>query len=59
VHLQPAFRWLGYTAGDFPVAETAAAEVLSLPLYPGITAAQQERVIDELVKALRAVGGSA
>jgi dTDP-4-amino-4,6-dideoxygalactose transaminase len=59
VHLQPAFRWLGHTAGDFPVAETAAAEVLSLPLYPGITAAQQERVIDELVKALRAAGGSA
>jgi dTDP-4-amino-4,6-dideoxygalactose transaminase len=53
VHLQPGFRWLGYAAGDFPVAEAAAAQVLSLPLYPGITAGQQERVAAELSKALR------
>ena len=57
VHLQPGFRWLGHAAGDFPVAEAAAAQLLSLPLYPGITAAQQERVVDELANALRAAGG--
>jgi dTDP-3-amino-3,4,6-trideoxy-alpha-D-glucose transaminase len=34
VHLQPAFRDLGHEAGDFPMAEAAAHEVLSLPLYP-------------------------
>jgi dTDP-4-amino-4,6-dideoxygalactose transaminase len=44
VHLQPAYRDLGYTAGDFPVAETAAGEVLSLPLFPEMTEAQQEEV---------------
>lgn len=52
VHLQPAFRHLGHVAGDFPVAEAAAGELLSIPLFPGITAAQQERVVEALEKAL-------
>ena len=38
------------------MAEAAAAEILSLPLFPGITAAQQERVVDALRKALRLSG---
>lgn len=44
VHLQPAYANLGYAAGDFPVAERAAAEVLSLPLYPELSAAAVQRV---------------
>jgi len=44
LHLQPAYRDLGYSAGDFPVAETVAGEVLSLPLFPEMTDAQQEEV---------------
>jgi dTDP-4-amino-4,6-dideoxygalactose transaminase len=44
VHLSPAFRGLGYARGDFPVAEALAREGLSLPLYPGISASQVERV---------------
>ncbi|PKP67743.1 MAG: erythromycin biosynthesis sensory transduction protein eryC1 [Alphaproteobacteria bacterium HGW-Alphaproteobacteria-8] len=34
VHLQPAYAFLGYRAGDFPVAEALAADILSLPIYP-------------------------
>lgn len=52
IHLQGAFRDLGYTKGDFPVAERACREILSLPIYPGITAQQQERVVEELRRAL-------
>lgn len=44
VHLQPAYRDLGYSPGDFPVAEEVAREVLSLPLYPEMTDAQVEGV---------------
>jgi dTDP-4-amino-4,6-dideoxygalactose transaminase len=44
VHLQPAYANLGYRRGDFPESERAADEVLSLPLYPEMTAAALERV---------------
>jgi len=52
IHLQGAFHHLGQRAGAFPVAEAAAAEVLSLPIFPGITAADQERVVQALRAAL-------
>jgi dTDP-4-amino-4,6-dideoxygalactose transaminase len=45
LHLQPAFAELGGRKGDFPVAERAAGEVLSLPLFPEMTDAQAEAVI--------------
>ncbi len=53
IHLQGAFRDLGYSMGDFPVAERAAREILSLPMYPHITRVQQERVVEALEQALR------
>jgi dTDP-4-amino-4,6-dideoxygalactose transaminase len=40
VHLQPAYRDLGYSKGDFPIAEQVAAEVLSLPMFPELTVEQ-------------------
>ncbi|MBW2419508.1 MAG: DegT/DnrJ/EryC1/StrS family aminotransferase [Deltaproteobacteria bacterium] len=53
-HLQGAYADLGYREGSFPVAEAAAREILSLPLFPGISAEQQERVVGVLKEALRA-----
>ena len=45
LHLQPALRYLGYREGDFPVTEQAARENLALPLWAGIGADVQERVV--------------
>lgn len=52
IHLQGAFKHLGHRAGDFPVAEAAAAEILSLPLFAEITPQQQQQVSDALRKAV-------
>jgi dTDP-4-amino-4,6-dideoxygalactose transaminase len=52
VHRLPAFSGLGLAAGSMPVAERLAAETLSLPMFPGITADQQQRVADALRRAL-------
>jgi dTDP-4-amino-4,6-dideoxygalactose transaminase len=47
-HLQPCFADLGYQAGAFPVAERACQEVVALPIFPGLTEAQQEHVVDRI-----------
>lgn len=49
-HLAEAYQYLGYKKGDFPIAEQYADEVLSLPIYNGITEEEQEYVIDILNK---------
>ena len=46
MHLQPAAAGLGYAPGDFPMAERAAGRILSLPLFPSMSHAQQDRVAD-------------
>ncbi|MBV8172595.1 MAG: DegT/DnrJ/EryC1/StrS family aminotransferase [Candidatus Eremiobacteraeota bacterium] len=48
LHLQPVHRELGYSAGDFPEAEAAARGVLSLPMFPELSAGDQDTVIDRL-----------
>jgi dTDP-4-amino-4,6-dideoxygalactose transaminase len=45
LHLQPCFAYLGYRAGQLPESERASREVLSLPVYPELTRAQQDEVI--------------
>ena len=44
LHLQPAYAFLGYRAGDFPVSEEACATVLSLPLHGGLSDADADFV---------------
>jgi dTDP-4-amino-4,6-dideoxygalactose transaminase len=54
VHLTPAMAQFGAGKGSMPVSEKAAGEILSLPIYPGITVEQQERVADVVRTALHA-----
>lgn len=49
-HLQPAFHHLGYQPGDFPVAEQLSQEILSLPMYPGMTTTQLEYVVETITR---------
>ena len=48
LHLQPAYAYLGYAEGSFPVSERAAKEVLSLPMFPELTTDQVERIASEV-----------
>ena len=48
LHLQECFRDAGYRAGDMPVTERVAAEVISIPVYPELTPAMQERVVEAI-----------
>ena len=48
LHLQKAYEEMKYGRNSFPVAERAAEEIVSLPMFPTLTAAQQARVADEI-----------
>jgi dTDP-4-amino-4,6-dideoxygalactose transaminase len=58
LHLQNAYAGLGYRAGGFPTAETVAPEIVSLPMFPGLKADQQERVV-QAVPVLRVTAATA
>lgn len=48
LHLQEAYKELGYKKGDFPVAESVSAEILSIPMFPHISAEQVKYVCNTL-----------
>jgi dTDP-4-amino-4,6-dideoxygalactose transaminase len=48
LHMQKAYSWLNYSAEDFPVTSRVAAEIVSLPMFPQLTAEQQARVAAEV-----------
>ena len=52
LHLQPSLRFLGYEAGSLPATEQVGTENFSLPLWPGIPAEAQERVVDVVRSAV-------
>jgi UDP-2-acetamido-2-deoxy-ribo-hexuluronate aminotransferase len=52
LHEQPVFAHCGYTPGDFPAAEKAAREVISLPMHPFLTESEQNRVVESVRKLL-------
>jgi dTDP-4-amino-4,6-dideoxygalactose transaminase len=49
LHMQKAYASLAYTPGDFPVAIAAASQIVSLPMFPGLTVDQQARVTAEVL----------
>lgn len=51
-HLQPGFQYLEYEAGQFPVAEQLSRDILSLPMYPGLTLEQVDRVVGAIASAV-------
>jgi dTDP-4-amino-4,6-dideoxygalactose transaminase len=53
LHRQPCLAYLGYQEGDFPVSEEASRSVLALPMFPELTADQQQRVIQSCKGFLR------
>ena len=58
LHLQKAYKHLGYRQGDFPVSEEAASQILSLPMFPGLTYGQQDRIAQQVLDFVYCETGS-
>ena len=54
IHLQPYYRNLGFGPGDFPNAERYYEEAITLPLFAGLTDAEQDEVVECLRQAIGA-----
>ncbi|GAA4388239.1 DegT/DnrJ/EryC1/StrS family aminotransferase [Hymenobacter koreensis] len=59
VHTQPAYRYLGYREGQFPVAEQLCGTVLSLPIHPGLVADQIDRIAEVILAFMGGATGVA
>lgn len=53
IHFQPYYQQLGFKKGDFPNAETYYQQCISIPLFPSLSAPDQQKIISEIRKALR------
>jgi dTDP-4-amino-4,6-dideoxygalactose transaminase len=58
LHLQKAYQCLGYRKGDFPIVERIASEIISLPMYPHLTRAQQGQVVNSVSECIQRLGAS-
>ena len=58
LHEQPVFASLGYEWGDFPESERASREVISLPMHPYLTEAEQDKVIAAVMKHAQSTGST-
>jgi dTDP-4-amino-4,6-dideoxygalactose transaminase len=56
LHLQKAYKSLAYELGDFPVCEKAAERIVSLPIFPGLSEADQTRVVHAVVRSAQCTG---
>jgi dTDP-4-amino-4,6-dideoxygalactose transaminase len=56
MHLQECFADLGHRAGQFPESEKAALNTLALPVYPEVTAAQKQRVVEAIASCYQKMG---
>jgi dTDP-4-amino-4,6-dideoxygalactose transaminase len=56
LHMQKAYSSLGYGPGAFPVCERVAERIVSLPMFPGLTEAEQKRVVQAVVKSVQHAG---
>jgi dTDP-4-amino-4,6-dideoxygalactose transaminase len=54
LHLQNAYKALGFTTGDFPIAERMAAEIISLPMFPQLSADQLSSIVNEVASFVSA-----
>ena len=57
LHLQTAYAGLAYSKGDFPVAENISEHILSLPMYPSLSASDQKKVVENLKIAIKSLPG--
>jgi dTDP-4-amino-4,6-dideoxygalactose transaminase len=58
LHRQDCFQYLGYGPGDLPETDRAAAEVLALPIFPELTADEQQTVVDRIAAFYRKASGA-
>jgi dTDP-4-amino-4,6-dideoxygalactose transaminase len=57
LHLQKAYSALNYFEGDFPISERVAFEIVSLPMFPQLSAEQQISIVDEIRKFMSLTAG--